>query len=346
MTAHTIALAREERTLGESIAAGIAQEMERDESVVLFGEDVGRYGGIYGHLQGLHERFGEHRVRDTPISEAGFIGAAAGAATRGVRPIVELMTVDFYGVAMDQITNYLAKLHYASDGRRKVPMVILASTGNPLRQGITHSQTLHGVFAHLPGLKVVLPSAAHETAGLLAAAIRDDNPVLFLFHRGLLGTRGNPWPDATADGAAPAEVVRLGRAAVRRPGSDVTIAAVSFMVHQAMQAAEALSAEGIDAEVVDLRSLVPLDRDALVQSVRKTGRLLVLDEDYRSFGMSAELMAVAVEGAWDRLEAPPRRLARADTPIPYSRVLEDAVMPAVKDIAGAARGLVRPGERS
>ena len=340
------ALAQEARTFGESIAAGIAQEMERDESVVLFGEDVARYGGIYGHLQGLYERFGEPRVRDTPISEAGFIGAAAGAATRGVRPIVELMTVDFYGVAMDQITNYLAKLHYASDGRRKVPMVILASTGNPLRQGITHSQTLHGVFAHLPGLKVVLPSAAHETAGLLAAAIRDDNPVLFLFHRGLLGTRGNPWPGAPADGSAPAEVVPLGRAAVRRAGSDVTIAAVSFMVHQAMQAAEALEADGIAAEVVDLRSLVPLDRDALVESVRKTGRLLVLDEDYRSFGMSAELMAVAVEGAWDRLEAPPRRLARADTPIPYSRVLEDAVMPAVDDIAEAARELVRPGERS
>jgi pyruvate dehydrogenase E1 component beta subunit len=225
-------------------------------------------------------------------------------------------------------------------------MVILASTGNPLRQGITHSQTLHGVFAHLPGLKVVLPSAAHETAGLLAAAIRDDNPVLFLFHRGLLGTRGNPWPDAAANGSTPAEVVPLGRAAVRRAGTDVTIAAVSFMVHQAMQAAEALEAEGIAAEVVDLRSLVPLDRETLVQSVRKTGRLLVLDEDYRSFGMSAELMAVAVEGAWDRLEAPPRRLARADTPIPYSRVLEDAVMPAVDDIAEAASELVRPGERS
>ena len=326
------------RTFGESIAAGIAQEMERDESVVLLGEDVAQYGGIYGHLQGLHARFGDHRVRDTPISEAGFIGAAAGAATRGVRPIVELMTVDFYGVAMDQITNYLAKLHYASDGRRRVPMVILASTGNPLRQGITHSQTLHGVFAHLPGLKVVLPSAADETAGLLAAAIRDDNPVLFLFHRALLGTRGNPSGEV-AD-AAPAEIVPLGKAAVRRAGTDVTIAGVSFMVHQAMQAADALAAEGVAAEVLDLRSLVPLDREALLTSVRKTGRLLVLDEDYRSFGMSAELMALAVEGAWDALEAPPRRLARADTPIPYSRVLENAVMPAAGDIAAAALELV------
>lgn len=334
------------RTFGEAISAGIAQEMERDASVVLFGEDVARYGGIYGHLQGLHARFGDDRVRDTPISEAGFIGAAAGAATRGVRPIVELMTVDFYGVAMDQITNYLAKLHYVSDGSRKAPMVILASTGNPLRQGVTHSQTLHGVFAHLPGLKVVLPSAAHETAGLLAAAIRDDDPVLFLFHRGLLGTRGNPWPDGEDGAADPPEVVPLGEAAVRRAGTDLTIAGVSFMVHQAMQAAAALSDEGIDAEVLDLRSLVPLDREALLRSVRKTGRLLVLDEDYRSFGMSAELMAIAVERAWDALATPPRRLARADTPIPYSRVLEDAVMPAIPEIVETARALVGRGERS
>ena len=318
-------------TYAGALAEAIGREMERDEAVVLIGEDVGRYGGIYGHMNGLYERFGASRVRDAPISEAGFIGAAAGAATEGVRPIVELMTVDFFGVAMDQIYNYLAKVHYASGGARRVPMVIMASTGNPLRQGVTHSQTLHGTFAHLPGLKVALQATPRDAGALMTAAIRDDSPVLFLFHRALLALDDVPWDNG--------DERPLGQAAVRRSGYALTIATVSFMVHQAMEAAERLAEDGIEADVVDLRTLVPLDREGLAASVRRTGRLLVLDEDYRSFGMSGELMAVATELAWDALQAPPRRLARADTPIPFSRMLEDAVMPSVADIVEAARDL-------
>jgi pyruvate dehydrogenase E1 component beta subunit len=326
------------RTYTEAIAAAIRAEMEADESVVLLGEDVARYGGIYGHMAGLHEQFPD-RVRDTPISEAGFIGAAAGAATHGVRPIVELMTVDFFGVAMDQIYNYLAKVRYVSNGARHVPMVIMASTGNPLRQGVTHSQTLHGTFAHLPGMKVVTPSTPGDVEALMRAAIRDDDPVLFLFHRALLTLSDLDW-DTT-----PPEVAGIGRAAVRRPGSHITIAALSFMVHQALEAADVLAAEGIDAEVLDLRSLVPLDGAAVEDSVRRTGRLLVLDEDYRNFGMSAEIMAVAIERAGDALQTSPRRLARAQVPIPFSRPLEDAVMLSPPRIADAARATIHAGPR-
>ncbi|MGE0219555.1 alpha-ketoacid dehydrogenase subunit beta [Mycolicibacterium sp.] len=325
-------------TYTQAIADAIRAEMAVDDNVVLLGEDVGRYGGIYGHMSGLYEQF-SGRVRDTPISEAGFIGAAAGAATRGVRPIVELMTVDFFGVAMDQIYNYLAKVRYVSNGSRGVPMVIMASVGNPLRQGVTHSQTLHGTFAHLPGLKVVTPATPGDVEALMRAAIRDDDPVLFLFHRALLSISDVPW-DVTAPGAA-----GIGRAAVRRPGTDITIVAVSFMVHQAMEAAESLAAEDIDAEVLDLRGLVPLDGAALEESVRRTGRLLVLDEDYRSFGMSAEIMAVAIERAADALRTPPRRLARVDVPIPFSRPLEDAVMLSPTKIADAARAVVQARPR-
>ena len=328
------------RTYTEAIAAAIAAEMEADPAVVVFGEDVARYGGIYGHMTGLLDRFGPDRVRDTPISEAGFIGTAAGAATEGVRPIVELMTVDFFGVAMDQLYNYLAKVRYVSGGSRHVPMVILASTGNPLRQGVTHSQTLHGTFAHLPGLKVLAPATPGDVETLLRAAITDDDPVLFLFHRGLLALSDLAWDTGSN---VPA---RIGRASVRRAGVDLTITGVSFMVHQAMSAADALAAEGIRAEVLDLRGLVPLDRDAIETSVRRTGRLLVVDEDYQSFGMSAEIMAVATERADDALRVAPRRLARADVPIPFSRVLEDAVMPSIHDIVEAARSLVRAPSRA
>jgi len=324
------------RTYTQAIAEAIRAEMAADESVVLFGEDVGRYGGIYGHLTGLYEQF-PGRVRDTPISEAGFIGAAAGAATCGLRPIVELMTVDFFGVAMDQIYNYVAKVRYASNGTRRVPMVIMASVGNPLRQGVTHSQTLHGTFAHLPGLKVVIPSTPGDVEALMRAAIRDDDPVLFLFHRALLGISDIPWDSTPSEGPG------IGRAAVRRPGTDITIVAVSFMVHLALEAAELLTTEGIDAEVLDLRGLVPLDGAALEESVRRTGRLLVLDEDYRSFGMSAEIMAVAIERAPDALRTLPRRLARVDVPIPFSRPLEDAVMLSPNKIADAARATVHAG---
>ncbi|MDO8210183.1 alpha-ketoacid dehydrogenase subunit beta [Conexibacter sp. CPCC 206217] len=328
----------------EAIREAMLAEMERDERTMLLGEDVVGFGGIYGQYAGLRERFGAARVRDTPISEAGFIGAAAGAAVAGMRPIAELMIVDFFGVAMDQIANYVAKVHYSSAGTRRVPLTLITSAGNPLRQGATHGQTLHGMFAHIPGLKVALPATSHDAKGMLISAIRDDDPVLYMVHRALLGESGLPGDpdDALRNPAVAREPyeVEFGRAAVRRRGSDVTIVAFSLMTHTAVLAADVLAEEGIEAEVLDPRTLVPLDTDAILESVAKTGRLLVLDEDYRSFGASGEIVARVVESGAVALKAPPRRLARADRPIPYSRVLEAASLPGPDAVAAAVRELV------
>lgn len=330
-------------TCAEAIGEALASELERDPAVLVIGEDVGTMGGIHGHMRGLQERFGAERVLDTPISEAGFIGAAAGAAVAGMRPVVELMTIDFFGVAMDQIYNYLAKLHYASAGARRAPVTIIASTGNPLRQGVTHAQTLHGLFAHVPGLKVGFPASPADCKGMLTAAIRDDSPTLYLFHRGLLPLRGLPGrgEEAVPEGE---HEVEWGRARLRRPGTDLTILAGSFMVHEALRAVPLLEEQGIDAEILDLRSLVPLDEEAILASVERTGRVLVLDEDYRSFGASGELVALVAERLHGRLLAAPRRLARADAPPPYNRALEDAVMPTPRKLVAAALELV--GERN
>jgi pyruvate dehydrogenase E1 component beta subunit len=326
-------------TYTDAIGEALSQELERDPAVFVMGEDVGAMGGIYGHMRGLRDRFGPERVRDTPISEAGFIGAASGAAVAGLRPVVELMTVDFFGVAMDQIYNYLAKVHYASAGARRAPVTLIASTGNPLRQGVTHAQTLHGTFAHLPGLKVFLPASPADAKGLLISAVRDDAPTVFLFHRALLPLRGLP---GCGDEHVPDEAFEIepGRARVRREGGDLTIVATSFMVHEALRAVPQLTDAGIDAEILDLRTLVPLDTEAIVASVERTGRLLVLDEDYRSFGTSGELVARVAERLHGRLSAPPARLARADVPVPYNRILEDEVMPTPQKLTEAALGLV------
>ncbi|MBS1676705.1 MAG: alpha-ketoacid dehydrogenase subunit beta [Actinobacteria bacterium] len=331
-------------TYADGIAEALGDALASDPSVFIMGEDVAAMEGIHGHMRGLAERFGAERVRDAPISEAGFIGAAAGAAAEGFRPVVELMTIDFFGVAMDQIYNHLAKLHYASAGERRAPVTIIASTGNPLRQGVTHAQTLHGTFAHLPGLKVVLPASPADAKGLLSSAIADDSPVVYLFHRALLPLRTLSGPDGDAVPAGP-HAVPLGEAVVRRPGSDVTIVATSFMVSEALRAIPLLEAEGIDAEILDLRTLVPLDLEAILGSLSRTRRLLVLDEDYRSFGASGELIALVAERMHGELLAPPARIARADTPVPYSRVLEDAVAPTPQKLVEACGRLVegRPG---
>jgi pyruvate dehydrogenase E1 component beta subunit len=328
-------------TTAKAISEAIAQEMERDPTVFVMGEDVGVYGGIFGATEGLLARFGPERVMDTPISETGFIGAAVGAALSGMRPIVELMFVDFFGVCMDQIYNHMAKIHYFSGGRLKVPVVLTTATGGGYSDGGQHSQTLHGTFAHLPGLKVVLPSTPYDAKGLMISAIRDDNPVLYMFHKGLMGL-GWMTPNPRATGPVPEEpyTVPIGVADVKREGSDLTIVAVSLMVHRALDAAEQLAADGIEAEVLDLRSLVPLDREAILRSVRKTHRLLVVDEDYRSFGMSGEVITTAVEGAFDHLDAPPARVAYPDVPIPYSRPLEQFCLPNAERIAQAARSLL------
>jgi pyruvate dehydrogenase E1 component beta subunit len=328
-------------TTSKAISEAIAQEMERDPSVFLMGEDIGTYGGIFGATEGLLAKYGPERVMDTPISETGFIGAAVGAALSGMRPIAELMFVDFFGVCMDQIYNHMAKIHYESGGNLKVPVVITTAIGGGYSDGAQHSQTLYGLFAHLPGMKIVVPSTPHDAKGLMISAIRDDNPVLYMFHKGIMGLG---WmtqnPRATGEVAEEPYTIPIGKADVKRQGRVLTIATISLMVHRALDAAEQLSAEGIEAEILDLRSLVPLDREAIVASVQKTHRLLVVDEDYKSFGMTGEVITTAVEGAFDYLDAPPVRVAYPDVPIPYSRPLERFCLPDSDKIAAAARQLI------
>lgn len=278
---------------------------------------------------------------DTPISETGFIGAAIGAATNGLRPIAELMFVDFFGVCMDQIYNNMAKIHYFSGGNVKVPMVLMTAAGGGYSDAGQHSQTLWGTFAHLPGMKVVVPSNPYDAKGLMISAIRDDNPVLYIFHKGVLGL-GWMTNNPRATGHVPEDpyTVPIGKAAIAREGTDVTVATISLSVHRALDAADELEKEGISIEVLDLRSLVPLDREAILDSVRKTHRLLVVDEDYQSFGMTGEVITTAVEGAFDYLDAPPARIAIPDVPIPYSRVLEQFVLPDADKIVAGVKSLL------
>jgi len=328
-------------TTQKAIAEAIAQEMAEDDSVFVMGEDIGVYGGIFGMTEGLLDAYGPERVIDTPISETGFIGAAIGAAINGMRPIAELMFVDFFGVCMDQIYNNMAKIHYFSGGRISVPMVLTTAVGGGYSDAGQHSQTLWGTFAHLPGMKVVVPSNPHDAKGLMIAAIRDDNPVVFMAHKGVLGL-GWMTNNPRATGSVPEEryEVPIGEAAVARVGTDVTIATVGLTVHRALDAADQLDAEGISAEVLDLRTLVPLDREAIVASVSKTNRLLVADEDYRSFGLTGEVITTAVEGAFDYLDAPPRRVAVPDVPIPYSRPMEQFVLPDADKIVAGVKDLL------
>ena len=339
-----MAVAAQERTLtmAAAISEAIGQEMERDERVFVMGEDIGSYGGIFSATSGLLERFGHERVMDTPISEAGFIGAAMGAAAEGMRPIAELMFVDFFGVCMDQIYNHLAKNTYMSDGNVRLPVVVMTAIGGGYGDAAQHSQCLYATFAHVPGIKVVVPSNAYDAKGLMIQAIRDDNPVMFFFHKGIMGL---PWMSyfEGSTGAVPEEsyTVPFGEAAVAREGADVTIVTVSQMVQKALVAAEEVASEGVSVEVLDLRTLVPLDRDAVLKSVAKTGRLLIADEDYRSFGLSGEICAVVAERLDEiELAAPVRRLAVPDVPIPYSRPLERRVIPQVEGLVAGVRDLV------
>jgi pyruvate dehydrogenase E1 component beta subunit len=334
----TTLLTERKLTTQKAIAEAIAQEMERDPAIFVMGEDIGVYGGIFGATEGLLAKFGPDRVMDTPISETGFIGAAVGAAIAGMRPIAELMFVDFFGVCMDQIYNNMAKVHYFSGGNVKVPMVLTTAVGGGYSDAGQHSQTLWGLFAHLPGMKVVVPSNPYDAKGLMIAAIRDDNPVLYMFHKGVLGLG---WmthnPRATAPVPEEAYEVPIGEAAIARDGSDVTVVTIGLTVHRALDAADRLESDGISAEVLDLRSLVPLDREAILSSVRKTHHLVVADEDYRSFGMTGEVITTVVEGAFDFLNAPPARVAIPDVPIPYSRPLEQFVLPDPDKITQAAK---------
>ena len=323
-------------TIARAMAEAIAQEMRVDGRVFVMGEDIGKLGGVFGNTRGLIEEFGPERIRDTPISETGFIGAAVGAAVDGMRPVVELMFVDFFGVCMDAIYNLMAKNTYFSGGTVKVPVVLMTSTGGGYSDAGQHSQCLYGTFAHLPGMKVVSPSNAYDAKGLMTTALRDENPVIYMYHKGLqgmgwLGTEAG----ATVDVPEESYTVPFGEAAVVRKGSDVTLVGLAMGVHNALKAADRLADKGVSAEVIDLRTLVPLDRDTVSASVAKTGRLIVVDEDYHSYGVSGEVIASVVERNISALKAPPQRVAYPDVPIPFSRPMEQFCLPNADKIIAA-----------
>ncbi|WP_022885604.1 alpha-ketoacid dehydrogenase subunit beta [Glaciibacter superstes] len=324
----------------KAIQEAIAQEMRADDSVFVMGEDVGPYGGIFSSTTGLIDEFGADRILDTPISESAFIGAGIGAAVEGMRPIVELMFVDFFGVCMDQIYNHMAKIHFESGGNVQVPMVLMTAVGGGYSDGAQHSQALWGTFAHLPGMKVVVPSNPYDAKGLMTAAIRSNDPVVFMFHKGVMGL-GWMKKNKRSIGAVPEESyeVPIGKARVVREGTDVTVVTLSLSVHHALDVAEKLEPEGISVEVLDLRSLVPLDRDAIVASVSKTGRLIVVDEDYQSFGLSGEVIASVAERQ-PQLLSHVSRVCMPDVPVPYASQLEYAVLPTATRIEAAVREAV------
>ncbi len=325
-----------------AISEGISMEMERDQNVLYMGEDVGIYGGIFGASTGLYNKFGPERVRDTPISESAFIGAASGLAAAGKRPIVELMFTDFLGVTFDPIMNHIAKNHYMSGGKVKMPIVITTAIGGGYGDAAQHSQTLFSTFAHIPGLKVVVPSNSHDAKGLMISAIKDDNPVIYMFHKGLLGLPWMPYPQSTVTDVPEEEyTVPIGKARIVKEGKDITIISVGSTVHMAMEASERLEKDGISAEIIDLISVKPLDEETIVNSAKKTGRILAVDEDYQSYGMTSEAIAIVSERAFKDLKTPPKRIAYPDVPVPYSRSMEQFTLPSPDKIFNVARGMVK-----
>jgi pyruvate/2-oxoglutarate/acetoin dehydrogenase E1 component len=322
-------------TYAEALNEALREEMHRDATVFVMGEDVAGWGtgGVFGVTKGLAEEFGTERVRDTPISEEAIAAVAIGAAATGSRPVAEIMYVDFIGLAMEPIVNQAAKLRYMFGGKARVPIVIRAQEGAGRGNAAQHSQSLEAWFCHIPGLKVVTPSTPADAKGLLKSAIRDDNPVIFLEHKALYFTKG-----AVPDGDV---AIPLGVADIKRQGKDVTIVGVHTMVGKALKAAEMLAEEGIDVEVVDPRTLVPLDQQTIVDSVKKTGRLIVSHEAYTNAGYGAEIISRVVESAFDYLDAPPLRVCARDVPMPYNAVLETAALPQIEDLVAAARALVR-----
>lgn len=326
-----------ELTMSRAMVDAIAHEMRESDDVFYMGEDVADYGGIFDSTQGLLDEFGYDRVMDVPISETAYIGAAVGAAQAGMRPIAELMFVDFFGVCMDQIYNQMAKNTYMSGSAVNVPMVLTTAVGGTYNDAGQHSQTLYGTFAHLPGMKVVVPSTAYDAKGLMHAAIRDDDPVVYMFHKRLMGIGWMPAPAGPKTGVPdePYEV-SIGEADVKREGDDVTVVTLGLHVHRALEAADRL-ADDIDVEVVDLRTINPIDHDTIAASVEKTGRLVVVDEDYRSAGLSGEIVTSALEnvGGLDAVE----RVTYPDVPVPYARPLEQEANPSTDDIEAAIRNV-------
>jgi pyruvate dehydrogenase E1 component beta subunit len=322
-------------TYREAMRAAIRDALLRDQRVFLMGEDVGRYGGCFGVSKGLLEEFGPDRIRDTPLSESAFVGAGIGAALGGMRPIVEIMTVNFSLLALDQILNNAATILHMSGGQFSVPLVIRMTTGAGRQLAAQHSHSLEGWYAHIPGIKVLAPATLEDARGMLWTALEDPNPVLIFEHGGLYNLQGEL--------AADASPVDITTAAVRRPGSDVSLITYGGSLPKTLEAADALAAEGIKAEVIDLRTLRPLDEATILASVARTHRAVVVDEGWRSGSLAAEVSARIMEGAFWELDAPVARVCSAEVPVPYAKHLEDATLPQVAGIVAAARGTVTRG---
>jgi pyruvate dehydrogenase E1 component beta subunit len=321
-------------TYRDALREAIREEMLRDEHVFLMGEDIAGYGGTYAVSKGLFEEFGEKRVRDTPLAEEVITGAAIGAALNGLRPILEIMTINFSLLASDMIINNAAKFRYMFGGQPAIPLVIRMPGGGGAQRGAQHSQMLETLYAHIPGLKVVMPATPYDAKGMLKAAVRDPDPVIFIEHELLYNVKGEV-PDEGVEYTIP-----LDRGEVKREGRHITIVSFSRMFHLAMQAAEDLAREGIEAEVIDLRSIRPLDIDLLVDSVKKTNRVVIAEEGWKYYGTGQGLAAMIYEFAFDYLDAPIQHVTGADVPMPYSKPLERAALPNKGDIANAAKAIV------
>jgi pyruvate dehydrogenase E1 component beta subunit len=316
-------------TLREAISQALWEEMERDPDVFIMGEEVGVWGGSYAVTKGFYDHFGGERVRDTPISEATIIGAAIGAALTGLRPVAEIMTINFAFSAFEHIVNQAAKLHYMFAGQMLVPMVIRTVSGGGRQLAATHSQTPDVVFAHFPGLKVVAPGTPEDAKGLLKSAIRSDDPVLFIESATLYQSRGE-----VTEGE---NLVPIGKSKIQRPGKDVTIVTYSKMLEASLKAADQLAQEGIEAEVVDLRTLRPLDMEPVLDSFKKTNRAVIVEEGWRSYGIGAEVASNIYEQAFDYVDAPIQRVAQKEVPLPYNRTLEQLALPQMEDIIKSVR---------
>jgi pyruvate/2-oxoglutarate/acetoin dehydrogenase E1 component len=316
----------------DAIREALAEEMRRDPKVFVLGEDVGPYGGAFGATQGLYDEFGELRVVDTPISESAIVGISIGAALRGYRPVAEMQFADFISCAFDQIVNQAATLRYRYGGRASVPIVIRAPSGGNVGGGLYHSQNPEGWFVHRPGLKVVAPSTPYDAKGLLKAAIRDDNPVIYFEHKYLYRRAKGPVPEGD-------DIVPIGEAAVRREGGDLTLITYGAMVTPSLEAADRMSKEGVEVEVIDLRTLMPYDKPAIFRSIEKTSRALIVHEDVKTLGIGAELSAVIMEERFDVLDAPVLRVTYPDTHPPFSHVLEAANLPDTDKITAALQRL-------
>jgi len=316
-------------TMRQAISQALWEEMERDPKVFILGEEVGVWGGTYAVTKGFHDHFGAERVMDTPISEAAIIGAAIGAAMTGTRPVAELMTINFAFSAMDHIVNESAKLHYMFNGQMLLPMVIRTVSGGGRQLGATHSQTPDAIFAHFPGLKVVAPGTPADAKGLLKAAIRSDDPIMFIEHATLYQIKGEV-PEGDY-------VVPIGKSTIQRPGKDVTLVTYSKMLELSLKAAGELEKEGIDVEIVDLRTLRPLDMDPVIESFKKTNRAVIVEEGWKSFGVGSEISSQIYEKAFDYVDAPIKRVAQKEVPLPYNRTLEQMALPQVEDIVKAVK---------